>query len=121
VKNYIYLLVLISSSVLSETITFECTFVDFVDQEGLHKEKKPLTMTYFIDGTTKKAYSIGSTGTSEVIPVAGSDQISFVEVTASGNVMTTTIVGTNSAVHSRNSVLFGELIPSQYYGSCVEK
>ncbi|GLO63828.1 hypothetical protein MACH09_43360 [Vibrio sp. MACH09] len=50
------------------------------------------------------------------------DQITFVEITGVKNVMTTTMAFDNGkSVHSRNTVSFGDLIPSQYYGSCVDK
>ena len=42
----------------------------------------------------------------------------FIEFTGSGNVVTTTITEKGVSVHSRNSVVFGKLIPSQYYRTC---
>jgi hypothetical protein len=44
--------------------------------------------------------------------------LTFVEVTRSGNVMTTTIARDGAAVHSRNAIIGETLFPSQYYGTC---
>ena len=120
-KYLLLLMLLLSAHAISETITYECKFINFSDSKGAHQEKAPLVMTYLIDGATKKAYLLGNGGSNEVIPVPGESQISFVEVTQTGNVMTTTIVDDLQAVHSRNSAMFGKLLASQYYGSCVSK
>jgi hypothetical protein len=120
-KYILFLVMFFSVNALSETITYECQFINFSDSKGNHKEKKPFALTYLIDGDTKKAYLLGNAGSSEVIPIVGDGQISFIEVTVTGNVMTTTIVGGLHAVHSRNSAMLGQLLASQYYGSCIEK
>ena len=53
--------------------------------------------------------------------IANKDGVSFVEITASGNVMVTAITKSGEAVHSRNGIMFNELVPSQYYGKCVRQ
>lgn len=95
---------------------YNCAFTD-----RLNKSEK-LTIAFVLDAETKRAYLMGSQGAANVSIVPNSnDAISFVEITQSGNVMTTTITNKGQAVHSRNSVLFGELIPSQYLGTCTRK
>ena len=65
---------------------------------------------------------LGNNGNSPVVHIDKGNGISFIEITGLGNVMSTTIDKKMNSVHSRNSVGFsGELIPSQYYGSCVKK
>ena len=114
-------ILLFSVNVFAGTITYECKFSSFSNSKGTHKEKTPMVLKYLIDDSTKKAYFLGNLGSSEVTPITSDSQISFVEVTDSGNLMTTTIVDNLQAVHSRNTVMLGTLLPSQYYGSCVEK
>ena len=71
------------------------------------------------DGT---ASMIGNAGAAPVHPVIGEDQITFFETTASGNFMMTTIdFGRLNSVHSRHTVMNGELVPSQYYGRCIHQ
>ena len=50
--------------------------------------------------------------------IKGVGVVSFVEITGAGNVVTTTVTEKGVCVHSHNSVIFGKLVPSQYYGSC---
>jgi hypothetical protein len=45
----------------------------------------------------------------------------FIEITKAGNVMTTTIDAKLKTCHSRNTVILGELVPTQYYGTAVIK
>jgi hypothetical protein len=120
-KYILFLIMLLSLSAHAETITYECAFSTFSDDEGVYKAKKPLVLTYLIDGESKKSYLIGNAGSSEVTPVTSDNQISFIEITETGNVMTTTVASDLNAVHSRNSVMSNQLIPSQYYGKCSEK
>ncbi len=63
----------------------------------------------------------GNNGSSEVIAFSSKDRISFVEVTATKNIMSTAIDSKLNSVHSRNSVIAGKLVPSQYYGKCKIK
>ncbi len=51
----------------------------------------------------------------------GEGRIAFLEVTATGNLMTTTIDSNGVSAHSRHTVAMGELLASQFYGTCVTK
>jgi hypothetical protein len=86
---------------------------------GVKKESKPFELRFVSDPKTKKAYMLGNNGSSEVTLIGNSGGgVTFIEVTDSGNVMVTTIASSGEAVHSRNGIISGELIPSQYYGKC---
>lgn len=104
---------------VAETITFVCDYQSYSDQEGNHSVKGEFVLTFLIDGD--KAYMIGNNGSEPVNVTAGDDYLSFIEVTATGNIMTTAITSGGTSVHSRNSKMFGDLIPSQYYGTCVTR
>ena len=112
-----------SGALANNTITYECAFLRYNgdDQAGLQGYEKPFLLTFIYDNSTKKAYSIGNQSSSEVALIQNRDGISFLEVTGSGNVMTTTITRDGYAVHSRHSIIKSIIIPSQSYGTCVVK
>ena len=64
---------------------------------------------------------VGNNGSTEIQMSDSIDHIGFLEVTSTGNLMITAIDMNMKSVHSRNSVMFGEMIPSQYYGTCKKK
>jgi hypothetical protein len=64
---------------------------------------------------------MGNAGSSEVQIINGTHGISFLELTQTGNVMVTSITNAGDSVHSRNSIIFDKLIPSQYYGKCAKQ
>ena len=81
-------------------------------------EANDFNLTFIVDGENNTAYMVGNNGSAEIAILSSSGNINFLEVTDTGNMMTTTIDSKLKSVHSRNSVLFGDLIASQYYGSC---
>ena len=94
-----------SVKVLSERMDF--TFAGLSPQQG-------------------KAQMIGNAGASDVRFWKGAWTWNFVEVTDSGNVMTTTIFDASNgkdyaAVHSRHTSISGEPFPSQYRGICAAR
>lgn len=102
------------------TTSFSCNFPLSASSSGVKKESKPFELRFVSDDQTKKAYLIGNNGSSEVTPFRNhGGGITFVEVTDSGNVMVTAITTSGEAVHSRNGIISGTLIPSQYYGKCT--
>ncbi len=120
-KLITYFLVLLPVVVLADTTTYSCNYTSYSDQEGRHREKERFELNFIIDKAAGKSYLLGNNGSSEVKMLESDDQLAFLEVTTSGNVMTTAIDSKLNTVHSRNSVLFGEMIPSQYYGKCTVK
>ena len=103
---------------LAETTTYRCDYSTYADEDGLHSVKGEFVLTFLMDADTSKAYILGNSGSAEVSMLDSSGGISFIEVTPVGNVMTTAIDPSGKSVHSRNSIMFGELLPSQYYGTC---
>lgn len=102
------------------TTSFTCNFPLTGSPSGVKKESKLFELRFVSDDQTKKAYLLGNNGSSEVTPFGNQGSgITFVEVTDSGNVMVTTITASGEAVHSRNGIISGKLIPSQYYGTCT--
>lgn len=101
------------------TTSYTCNFMVEATPRGLSKQAKPFELRFVVDDSTKKAYLLGNAGSSEVQIIPNTDGVSFVEITGSGNVMVTAITKSGAAVHSRNGIMFKELVPSQYYGSCA--
>lgn len=109
----------VSFSAQGATISYTCEFSLEATPKGLSKQPKPFELRYVVDTGTKKAYLMGNAGSSEVEIIPNTDGISFVEITRSGNVMVTAVTKSGEAVHSRNGILFKELVPSQFYGKCA--
>ena len=111
-----------SLSVTASPITYICTYNSYSNEEGNHKVKKDFILTFIVDEKGKNAYILGNQGSEKVAnfthPMGG---VAFVEVTATTNIMSTAIDSNGNSVHSRNTSLGGELIPSQYYGKCIIK
>ena len=108
-------------TVLSATTSYTCTFTVEASPKGLAKQAKPFELRFVIDTAAEKAYLLGNAGSSEVELIPNTDGISFVEITRSGNVMVTAITTAGEAVHSRNGIMFKELVPSQFYGRCAKQ
>jgi uncharacterized protein YuzE len=110
-----------SWDVSAATATFDCSYASFSDEEGLHATKELFRLTFLLDSDTDKAYMVGNNGSAELSLIANVDGFTLIEVTSTGNVMTTTVTNTGQSVHSRNGILFGDLAPSQFYGECARK
>lgn len=108
-------------SVFAGTDTLECNYDTFSAQDGNHRLKEEFKLTFIIDTEKNVSYLVGNQGSTEVSLIPTHNGLSFIEITGSGNVMTTTMDKKNSSVHSRNTILLGELVPTQYYGKCVFK
>ena len=64
---------------------------------------------------------IGNAGSSSVSLVPNVEGFTLIEITGIGNVNTTVITSKGKSIHSRGSMISGDIIPSQYYGSCRKK
>ena len=124
-KKLLLILVLVAFSNLSvagetaDPTSFTCNFTLSASPDGLEENKKPMTLRFIIDNEAKKSYFIGNNGSSDVITINNQGGgVSFIEITKTGNIMTTTITSSRQAVHSRNSNILGDLVPSQQYGEC---
>ena len=99
--------------------SFVCTYPTWTDSDGVHQTSGEFTLTFLIDHETSNAYMIGNLGSTKVTLTGSDDEkLTLIEVTPAGNVMITTIDGNLNSVHSRHTVTFGELLPSQYHGAC---
>ena len=95
-------------------LTWSCT-VQKIDDE----DAEPLPLTFRLDTVTRRAIVVGNSGFADVQMHIGDDAFSFMETLDSGAVHTTTITRDGLALHSRNTVIAGELVPSQSTGRCT--
>jgi hypothetical protein len=77
------------------------------------------TLEYVLDDVTRKAVLVGNNGMSDVEVFTGSDGFTFLEGFSTGAIQSTTITRNGTAVHSRATIIAGQLVPSQYYGKCA--
>lgn len=107
---------LIPQVVVAQQVTFQCTLTNRL----VASEK--LVLTFLVDTKADKAYVVGNNGSNEVQVVPNrSEAIGFIEITDSGNIMTTTITNNGAAVHSRNTVLKSGLVATQFLGTCARR
>ena len=114
-------LLLLPSLSFAETFTFSCDYPRRSSKEGIHEVKTQFNLTFIVDKDSNKAIMLGNNGSVEVIMLQSTEQSAFIEVTESGSMITTAIDHDLNSVHSRNTVIAGELVPSQYYGKCEVK
>lgn len=106
----------------ADTTTFFCNYPIYADLEGLHKQKGTFELRFLINNPPEKSYLVGNNGSAEVGVISNWDGgITLVEITNSGNVMTTAISKDGESTHSRSNSIAGQLVPSQHYGKCVVK
>lgn len=115
-------------SVQAQTMSIECNYpLNVVLNSSGETETQTIDfkLQFLIDESAEKAYMIGNNGSNEVFDIPNMGGRTFIEVTGTGNVMTTTITSELKSVHSRHTVMSimeePELIPSQYYGECELK
>jgi hypothetical protein len=118
-KFFIMMCAFANLPAIAEIYTFECDYPTYSDKAGV-QESNGFEVKFVSDTSTGKTYMSGNNGSSEVALFSRADDQGFniVETTNSGNMMVTTILLSGASVHSRNSAIMGEIIPSQYYGSC---
>ncbi len=120
-KIFTAFLFLLPFTAFAETTTYICNYTSYSDQTGNHKVKNKFELNFIVDKVSGKSYLLGNNGSSEIKKLESNDHLSFLESTATGNLMTTTIDSKLNSVHSRNTVILGEILPSQYYGQCQIK
>lgn len=97
------------------------TIKKYASEDGVHKVKGVFALTIVIDTISGKAFMIGNQGSTKVMMLNSGEGYTFIEITGSGSVMTTTIDAHLKFCHSRNTIIGDKLVPTQYYGSVTVK
>ena len=85
----------------------------------LQSGSEQLALTFLVDTVARRAYAVRNDSLSEISVVPNqSGGITFIEVTESGDVTTTTANRAGDAVHNRSMIVNGDLVASQYLGRC---
>lgn len=100
----------------SEVLTWECDFSYRTDDDG--RTAEAMTLLFKVDTFSRKAYMEGNAGIVEVDYWIGDSAFSFMEKAGSGSVQTTTVMPSGEVVHSRNTVLLGQIVAAQHFGRC---
>lgn len=95
------LLLIYSVAAFADTTTYICDYPTYSDQEGNHKVKDKFVLTFIVDKAANKTYMLGNLGSTEIRMLESVDQIAFIDVTGTGNIMTTAIDAHMNSVHSR--------------------
>ena len=120
-KTLTYLLIFLASlsTAFAELMTITCDFYTVASPEGLEKADagfKGLKFVFKAGDST--GVMLGNAGETPVAVTTTDDSITFIQLEPI--VTTTTLeLKTLKAVHSRNTVLMGQLMPTQYYGKAV--
>ncbi len=101
----------------AKVINYACEFEYRVDEGG--KKDEPFLLTFKIDTLSQRAFMEGNLGIVEVEIYVGDEAFSFMEKVASGTIQTTTVTHDGLAVHSRNTVILGEIVAAQHFGRCT--
>ena len=109
--------ILLSKSGYAEALV--CNFAKYHSQdENRLQTDSGFGMTFRYDLITREAFMEGNNGISGVTLTDGYDGLTFLEFLPAGAVQSTTVAKSGAAVHSRHTLMFGNLVPTQYYGTC---
>ena len=110
-------LIMLSKAGYAETLV--CNFSKYHSQdENRLQTASDFGMTFRYDPITREAFMEGNNGVTGVTLTDGYDGLTFLEFLPAGAVQSTTVAKNGAAVHSRHTIMFGDLVPTQYYGTC---
>ena len=118
-KHLVITFALISYAQTAYAETLVCKFPKYHSQdENRLQPSADFGMTFRYDLITREAFMEGNNGISGVTLTDGYDGLTFLEFLPAGAVQSTTVAKNGVAVHSRHTLMFGDLVPTQYYGTC---
>jgi len=111
------IILVLASNVTAKGYKWYCVYTQRASPEGLVKDDD-FKLEFGYDDLTGKAVLIGNNGVADVDVHLGYGSATFMEKLNSGVVQTTTVSKNGVSVHSRHTILRGEMVPTQYYGQC---
>lgn len=104
---------------LAATATLTCSFPTYHSPDDTNLQSTDgFVLKFRFDTITRDAFLEGNNGLASVVMMNGESGLSFLEILLTGAVQSTTVANSGAAVHSRHSIIGGDLVPSQYYGEC---
>jgi hypothetical protein len=101
---------------MAKSYRWTCVYTQVASPKGLASERFNLELAF--DDITGKAVIIGNQGVAEAEAHIGPLGVTFMEKLSGGVVQTTTLAKGGRSVHSRHTIIGGEIVPTQYYGQC---
>lgn len=105
----------------SAPITILCDYDKYASVKYVDNVVEIFQLTFTVDKETSEAKVIRKNGITDVQLYPTGGGFTFIEINERGNVLTTTVDMHGKSAHSRNTILDGELVPSQFYGICNYK
>ena len=116
-KSIVTLIMFLPAHAYAKTLV--CEFPKYHSQDETRLQTASgFEMTFRYDLINSEAFMEGNGGISSVVLTGGSAGLTFLEFLNTGAIQSTTVAKNGAAVHSRHTLMFGDLVPSQYYGSC---
>ena len=113
----LFLLACLASTARAGSLHWQCSYSLVASLDGLQKEQ--FQLEFALDTSTRRAVLIVNAGLADVDFYNGDQGVTFQERLPTGAIQTTTITHKDgSSVHSRHSIVLGQLAPTQYYGKC---
>jgi len=110
-------LTLLAKTCYAETLV--CDFPKYHSQDETRLQTATgFGLTFQYDPITREAFMEGNNGIAGVALTNGYDGVTFLEFLPTGAVQSTTVAKSGAAVHSRHTLMLGDLVPTQYYGTC---
>lgn len=121
-KYLLALLLILPVSSWAKTETYSCLYSSFSNGQIIKKTMDPSPMNFITDDSVGKAYMMMERDKSvrELQLYVRKMYVAFLEITPTGNLVTTTIDSKLNVVHSRNVVIEGKLGVTQFYGKCTK-
>ena len=119
--SIVFLVLLSFQTVKSEIISITCDYDKFASIQSVENTIEIFRLSFSVNKDTSEAQVMRKNGISDVQLYPTGGGFTFIEINERGNVLTTTIDIHGKTAHSRNTILDGELIPSQFYGHCNYK
>ena len=112
---------LVPLTAVNATDMYVCDYPKYSDRNGVHNSSDKFEISFVVDRSKGTAYAVGSQASTEVTMLSDKHGLVFIEITATGNIITTTIINGGESVHSRHIVIADDIVASQNYGKCVLK
>lgn len=115
---FILFISIILQSAFAKPTLIVCKYHKFASIQKVDQVVEILQLTFSVELESSYAKVIRTNSERDVQLYPSGGGFTFVEITEDENVLSTTVDVHGKSVHSRNTIIAGDLVPSQFYGSC---